>query len=105
MIYTPAATEHAFQESTVANEPAFQECSVSTEPDTDDTSDCEHTTINDNIPLDSPAQSEYDITCSCVCCTNFDTAHQPTNIVRSESKQKSSSRSIQPAWVFQKSLD
>ena len=85
----------------VETEPASQECSVSSEPDSNvdshNTSDCEDT-VNDNIPLDCPPQSESHSLCSCVCCTNFDTAHQPTNLEKSKNQQKSSARSIQPAW-------
>ena len=62
---------------------------MSTKPDSNVdniTSDCEGT-INDNISV-----------CSCVCCTNFDIAHQPTNLAKSKSQQKSFARSIQTAW-------
>ena len=82
-------------------EQASQEPSCSSvDPDSyvDNTGGSEGCTINDNPPLDSPSASEFDSACHCVCCTNFEIAHQPINLEKSQSQQKSFARSIQPAW-------
>ena len=52
--------------------------------------------LHDDYPAHSA--SESDSICSCVCCTNFDIAHQPTDITMSRSQQKLFTRSIQTAW-------
>ena len=86
--------------SAAETEQASQECSVSTGPDSnvDNTSDCEDT-VNENTPFACPAHRESECVCSCPCCTNFNIAHQPTDLLaKSKTPQKSFDRSIQPAW-------
>ncbi len=56
----------------------------------------------DGVPESLP-RVDAPTACSCTCCTNFDVAHQPTDLEGSKSKsphgqQKSHSRSIQASW-------
>ena len=69
------------------------------EADSDDgagsLSDLDDDALAENLPkVDSPL-------CTCLCCTNFDLAHQPIELGRSKTphgQQKSYSRSIQTSW-------
>ena len=52
---------------------------------------------DDDCPTHVQCESITD-TCTCSCCTNFEVAYQPTDLLQSKSQGNVSARYIQASW-------